>query len=126
MRLALDVWPFALAVCRLPAGAAWPREPGGAFVAVTRAAGELSVVCEEGSVPAGARVEAGWRALRVRGPLAFEVVGVVASISAPLAEAGVPVFVISTFDTDYVLVKVADVDRAVAALRSAGHEVAGA
>ena len=68
-------------------------------------------------------MERGWRALRVRGPLAFEVVGVVASVSTALAAAGVPLFVISTFDTDYVLVKAQSLERAISALRLAGHEV---
>jgi hypothetical protein len=90
---------------------------------VTRTPDELSVVCAVGYEPAGARVETGWRALRVIGPLPFELFGVVASIAGPLAGAAVGVFVVSTFDTDLVLVKSTDLDRARAALESAGLTV---
>jgi hypothetical protein len=82
-------------------------------------------VCDESVVPAGIRSERGWKALRVRGPLPFDLVGVVASISGPLAGAGAPAFVISTYDTDYILVSSEDLPRAVSSLRAAGHVVAG-
>jgi hypothetical protein len=112
------------AVCRLPAAAAWPSPPPGATLySATRTAEELSVVCHEGDEPAGARVEAGWRALRVVGPLAFDLVGVIASLSVPLAAADIGVFVVSTYDTDLVLVKEGDLDAAVDALRAAAHHV---
>ncbi len=123
MELTLDLLPGRLAICRLPADAPWPDQPYGDFVAVTRTASELSVVCDESAIPDGALSELGWRALRVRGPLAFEAVGVIASLSAPLASAGLPIFVISTFDTDYLLVKSADLDETICALRAEGHEV---
>ena len=123
MRLTLEVLPYALALCRLPADALWPDSPAEPFVAVTRTPDETSIVCDQASTPPGARVESGWRALRVRGPLAFEVVGVVASVSTALANEGVPIFVISTFDTDYVLVKEQSLERAISALRLAGHDV---
>lgn len=74
-------------------------------------------------MPAGVTAEQGWRALAVRGPLDFGLIGVLASLAAPLADARVPVFVISTYDTDYVLVPVAQLDAAVEALRAAGHQV---
>ncbi len=123
-RFSLDVLPGRLAVCRLA-----PSEPvpawawQGALSAVTRTAQELSVVCQEAAVPEGVPTERGWRALRVEGPLSFEQVGVLATLLAPLAEAGVSVFALSTYDTDYVLVREPDLTRAVAALRSAGHTV---
>ncbi len=80
-------------------------------------------MCEEQWASAGARVEAGWRVLALVGPFPFDLVGVLASVTSPLASAGVSVFAISTFDTDYVLVKEEHLARAVAVLRSAGHEV---
>lgn len=122
--LELDLLSDPVAVCRLPAGAPWPvPPPGTALYAVTRTAGEISVVCTEDAAPAGARIEPGWRALRVRGPLDFSLVGVVASLTAPLGAADVAVFVLSTYDTDLVLVRSADAARAAAALRAAGHTV---
>ena len=122
MELVLD--PARCSVCRLTAGTPWPTPPaGGRLFSVTRTADELSVVCAEGDEPTGARVEPGWRMLHVVGPLPFALVGVVASLTAPLAAAEVAVFVLSTFDTDLVLVKDADVDRAIDVFRGAGHRV---
>jgi len=69
-------------------------------------------------------VETGWRALTVRGPVEFTLTGILAALSGALAAAGVPIFALSTFDTDHLLVKDADLDRAIAALREAGHDVA--
>ncbi len=93
------------------------------FLSVTRTAAELSVVGPAGQVPNGVPVETGWACLEVLGPLAFDLTGVLAGISAPLADAGVPIFVVSTFDTDYVLVRSAHLARAVEALEAAGHQV---
>ena len=74
-------------------------------------------------VPAGASVDEGWRLLTVRGPLEFTLTGIMASLAGSLAAAGVPLYAISTYDTDHILVKGADLGRAVGALREAGHEV---
>jgi len=90
---------------------------------VTRTAEELSVVCPESAVSEDIRCEKGWRVLKLEGPFEFSEVGVLASLTAPLAEAGIAIFAISTFDTDYVLVKKERLDLAVAALRERSHEV---
>jgi len=95
----------------------------GAFWSVTRTPEELSVVCEERFAPEGASVEGGWRCLRVEGPLGFSLVGVLAGISTVLSQAGVSIFVVSTYDTDFILVKSENLDRAVEVLRAHGHEV---
>jgi hypothetical protein len=124
--LTLVVLPGTFAVCRLGAGAAPPDwASAGSFFSATRTADELSVVCPEGVVPEGTRCERGWRCLRVAGTLDFSLVGVLASLTAPLAEAGVGVFAVSTFDTDYLLVRGADLGRSAEALRAAGHSVQG-
>jgi hypothetical protein len=113
-----------LGVCRLPAGAPAPEVPAtAALFALTRTADELSVVCAVGDAPPGAAVEPGWRALAVRGPLDFALTGILASLAGPVAEAGIPIFAISTYDTDYVLVRESDLAAASDALRRAGHEV---
>lgn len=110
------------AVCRLAADAPVPGwAAGGPFVSITRTGDELSVVCREEAVPAGVRCEWGWRCLRVAGTLDFSLVGVLASLVGPLAGAGVSVFAVSTFDTDYLLLKASDFERGVAVLRRAGH-----
>ncbi len=118
--------PARLAVCRLPAGSGAPGwlEADASFVALTRTDEETSVVCREASVPEGVRGERGWRAIRVAGPLDFALTGVLLSLVRPLAAAQVAVFVVSTFDTDYVLVKEAALDDALAALAAAGHRIA--
>lgn len=99
-------------------------DAGGPPASVTRTAAELSVVCAEDAVPDGVTAERGWRALEAQGPFAFTLTGVLASLLVPLADAGVPIFALSTFDTDYVLVPAARAEDAVTALREAGHDVA--
>ena len=120
-RLTLRVLPDALAICRLAAAEpppAWLFHDGPRFFSLTRTPNETSVVCAEEDVPPSiARVERGWRALAVDGPLPLEATGILASLATPLAAAGIPVFVISTHDTDYLLVRAADLSRAIAVLR---------
>lgn len=122
--LKLRVLAGELAVCRLPADAPAPAQPPSAtLLSVTRTRDELSVVCAAADAPAGARVQGGWRALQVAGPLDFALTGILASLAAPLAQAGISLFAVSTYDTDYVLVADNALNAAVAALRAAGHEV---
>ncbi len=114
----------SLAVCRLSPDSevpAWATK--GEFFSLTRTPDELSVVCPEKDVPTGVKSEGGWRALGIEGPLDFSLVGVLAAVTEPLAEAGVSVFAVSTYDTDYVLVREEKLRVAVSALHGAGHEV---
>jgi GNAT superfamily N-acetyltransferase len=112
------------AVCKLPTGSPLPPwATTGDFFAATRTHDELSVVCRQEAVPEGVVCERGWSCLRVAGSMPFTLVGVLASLTTPMARAGVGVFAFSTFDTDYLLVKAGDVPKAVAALRAAGHLV---
>lgn len=120
-----------LAVCRLPAAAAIPDwAASGPFACAARTDRELSMVVPidapppPGARPPDLRVQAPWRAFRVAGTLPFNLVGVVASLTRPLADAGIPVFVVSTFDTDYVLVGSDHAARAASVLRDAGHDLA--
>ncbi len=84
---------------------------------------ELSIVAETDAVPENLRGEINWRAIKAHGPFAFSETGVLASLVAPLAEAGISVFTISTFDTDYLLTRDANLQAGVAALRKAGHTI---
>jgi hypothetical protein len=93
------------------------------FSSITRTADELSIVCEEAGVPLDVKHDGGWRCLELAGPLDLSLTGVLASVLRPLAEAGVSIFAASTFDTDYVLVRAGQLEKAVAALRAAGHLV---
>src|SRR5262245_58107050 len=123
-RLDLLTLDDRLAVCRLDRDEPIPGWAArGDFFSITRTADELSVVCPEESVPEGGRAGKGWRALRVAGVMGFSAVGVMASLSVPLAGSGISVFAVSTFDTDYLLVKEHDLGRAVEALTGYGHVV---
>ncbi len=118
--------PGTYAVCRLPGTAAVPAWAGRAFTAVVRTADELSIVCEERRLPADLdgidfQLERGWTLLKLLGPFPLDAIGVLASVAKPLADAAVSIFAISTFDTDYLLVKRTHAKQAIAALTLAGH-----
>jgi hypothetical protein len=120
------VLPDTYSISRLGADATVPgwaaQAPG--FVSITRADDELSIVCRSAAVADGVRADGDWHAIKIDGPFAFDQIGVLASLAAPLANAGVAIFVVSTFDTDYVLVKMHQLAQAIDALRSAGHRFA--
>lgn len=120
--MTLDLMPGSYAISRLRAAAAPPAwATRSAFSSITRTPNELSIVCANDDVPADVQAERGYRALAVRGPLDFSLVGIVAALSVPLADAGIGIFVVSTYDTDYLFVRDADLAGALAALRAAGH-----
>jgi uncharacterized protein len=115
-----------LAVCRLACDAdfpAWVLEGG--FFGVVRTRDELSIVCSEDRVPEGAIAESGWVALKLEGPFPFSMTGVLASFVQPLADDKIPIFAMSTFDTDYVLIKRQNLEQAVVVLGAARHEKVG-
>jgi uncharacterized protein len=117
-----------LAVCRLAPEASIPTWAlDGQFFCVVRTRDELSIVCVENigmedRLPPGTLVERGWTALKLDGPFPFSMTGVLASFVQPLAEAKIPIFAISTFDTDYVLIKRETLPQAGLTLGTAGHE----
>ena len=118
----LRTLPDSYAVVRLEPGAELPDwVDAGPFRSVTRTDHEVSVVCRDRDVPEGESVDRGWTVLETMGPLDFSLTGVIAALVAPLAEAEIPIFVISTFESDYVLVRSSDLARAADALESAGH-----
>ena len=122
----LDVHDTLLAVCRLPADEpvpSWVDLTARPLVSITGTANELSLVLPQRAVPPGVAAESGWRAMAVRGPLAFHLTGILASLSAAIAEAGVAIFVISTHDTDWLLVPHDGLAEACEALERAGHRV---
>jgi hypothetical protein len=115
-----------LAVCKLDRADGIPSwATRNDFFSITRTHDELSVICPEASIPADVRAEKGWRCFRVAGSMDFSVVGVLASMTSPLAEAKIGIFAISTFDTDYLLVKEDDLNRAIEALTACGHVIQG-
>ncbi|WP_372057004.1 ACT domain-containing protein [Tistrella mobilis] len=99
----------------------WADGPG--FVSISRTADELSVVCLAGRVPDDVRADRAWSCFKFQGPFAFDETGIAAAVLQPLAADGIGIFLVSTFDTDYLLVQVADRERVIAALRAAGHRI---
>lgn len=122
--LPLTLLPDHLAVCRLAPDAplsAWAAGPG--FVSITRTDEELSIVIRQDRVPGDVVAVGPWRALKVQGPLDFALTGILAALTAPLAQAGISLFAIATYDTDYVLVRAEVLNAAITALTAAGHRV---
>lgn len=116
--------PGRFAVCRLAPDALPPEWSATAtFTSLTRSESELSIVCPAEQAPDHTRCEAPWICFRLEGPFPFSEPGVLASFIDPLAQRGVPIFAISSFDTDYVLVKEESAVIALGALKDAGHEL---
>ncbi len=124
-QLHLTILAGEYAVSRLapdtPALPAWALV--GPWYSITRTADEISIVCPAAAVPDDVTTERGWRMFVLTGPFPFGLTGILAAVLAPLATAAIPIFALSTFDTDYVLVKAGDLERAAATLRAAGHVV---
>lgn len=124
MTVSLTVLESQLAVVRFPARSGLPWWAAtSSFLSFTRTVDEDSLICEEVRVPEGMAAQRGFKALRVEGTLPFHLTGVLSSLANPLADAGVPIFVVSTHDTDYLLVPETMLARATAALREAGHSL---
>jgi hypothetical protein len=121
MRFLLLAGRFA--VCRFAADAQIPAWiSSGNFVSITRTTEELSIVCPEPKVPPDTNIELGWACLKLEGPFPFAQTGVLASFIAPLSGSQIPIFAISTFNTDYVLVKFENIEQALAVLKDAGYD----
>lgn len=111
------------AVCRLAPDAPIPAlSDTASFLSITRTDDELSIVCAADHVPENAKCEFSWICFKLEGPFPFNLTGVLASFLDPLASAGIPIFAVSTFDTDYVMVRDESVTATLTALRDAGHE----
>lgn len=123
-KLTLSILPNHFAICRLSPDAdipAWSKNTE--FYSITRSRDELSVVCFNENIPLDVEAEHDWRALRIEGPLDFYLTGILASLVSPLAEAEISVFAISTYDTDYVLVREKFLSQAISVLKKEGHSV---
>ena len=120
----LTLLPERFAISRLAADAPIPQwATPGSFFSVTRTADELSIVSELARVPAGVHSQPGWRVFKVHGPFVLSEIGVLSALAAPLAEARISLFAISTFDTDYLLVAAETLSAAIHALGQAGHTI---
>ena len=122
--LTLELLPDTFAICRLDANEPLPPwATARPFFAVVRTRKELSVMCAAELVPPSVKASREWRALEVHGPFDFDLVGIMLSIASPLANAGVSMMPVATYDTDYVLVRTPQLSQAIVALRAAGHTV---
>lgn len=120
----LEAHNTVLAVCKIEPGADIPRwATRGNFFSVTKTSEELSIVCSQENVPVDVKAEKDWCYFKVAGPLDFGLTGILASLANPLAQAEISIFAVSTFDTDYLLVKKIYFEGAIEVLRIAGHEV---
>lgn len=125
--LKMSVLKDSLGVCRLESGTSIPDWCVKCdFTSITRTRDELSVVCSQNAIPEGIPCERDWRAMKVDGPLDFSLVGILSSISTILAQRRISVFAISTYDTDYILVKEKDLNNAIDALSSEGYDILSA
>ena len=122
--LDLHFVPGRMAICRLDPEKrlpSWADSP--ILSSVTRTQTETTIVCPEENVPAGVTCDKSWRCLRIRGVLDFSATGILSSLTAPLAEKGIPLYVLSTYSTDLILIKEKDFSQAVHVLSGAGHRV---
>jgi uncharacterized protein len=123
--LTLTLLPGQFAICRTESDAgipSWALES--AFFSITRAPAEqISIVCSSQNIPDDAKADRGWRALKFEGPLDIELTGVIASVAEPLANAGIPIFPLATYATDYVFIREDHVEAATRALTAFGHAV---
>lgn len=127
MKQSFSVLPQSFVIARLESNADLPSAVLASpdFFSITRTGDELSIVCAEGVAAGSSKEDGPWRAIKVQGPFDFDLTGVLASFLDPLAAAGIGIFAMSTFDTDYILVKSANLDSAVEALKEAGHRFFG-
>ena len=123
-RLVMTLFEKTFCVCRLNSKEEIPSWAlKNEFYSITKTFEELSVVCVQENIPENVKCERDWRILKVEGPLDFSIVGILSAISSILARVGVSIFAISTFDTDYILVKEKDIDEAVKALAEEGYDI---
>ena len=114
--------PYTLTVCKLETVEQIDLKPG--FYFIGRTDEEISLVCRTECTPARTlEREDGWRGFRIEGTLDFSLIGILSPIAAILAENKIGIFAVSTYNTDYVLVKEENFDKAMTALEAAGYEI---
>lgn len=123
----LTVLKDTYAICKLEQDSSIPSwvHASHGFASMTYTQDELSIVCQEKNVPDGIKQERDWRILKIIGPLDFSLVGVISHITGILADAGVSLFTVSTYETDFILVKQEALEKAIRALEAAGLEIIG-
>lgn len=124
MKLTLKATNGLYAVCRLNPDQKIPEwSLNGEFFSISKTDDELSVVCDNDLVPSGVKCEMNWRIMKIEGPLNFSMKGVLYNISKVLYEKDISIFVVSTYDTDYILVKDYYLKKAIKVLKNAGYQI---
>jgi hypothetical protein len=124
IKLKLKVLSSNYGVCRFDPHTevpSWAMQ--GDFFTVSKSQEELSIVCQASLIPADIKAEKEWRIFKIEGPFSFTQIGILNAVTSVLSENGISLFAVSTFDTDYIMVKCADLDRSIQALRKAEHQV---
>ncbi|HET8845435.1 MAG TPA: ACT domain-containing protein [Ktedonobacteraceae bacterium] len=122
--LALSLLPEAFAVCRFAPGTPLPEwVQTDSFFSFSGTPEETSLVCSMISIPSDVKADRGWRCFKIQGPLPFSLVGVLNSVTVPLAQAHISIFAVSTYDTDYILIKESVLPQALSILTDAGHTI---
>jgi hypothetical protein len=112
------------AICRLEKGSPLPQwVQTDSFFSITGTTDELSLVCPAESVPTRIQTDRGWRCFKLQGPFPFSLTGILNSVTVPLAQADIGIFAVSTYDTDYVLIKEHALQQALSVLTEAGHTI---
>ncbi|MEJ2629734.1 MAG: ACT domain-containing protein [Acidihalobacter sp.] len=124
MSISIESLDGDYAIAQLAADAAIPSWcDGDGFVSINRTDDELSVVCLQRRIPSDVKTDRDWRCFRFVGPFAFDETGIALSVIQPLSENGIGIFLVSTFNTDYLLIKSSDIQKAERYLRLAGHRL---
>jgi hypothetical protein len=122
--LTMELMKGLYGVCRLNSDEVLPEWAlQGSFYSITKTSDELSVVCPQDNIPKNIICEKDWRILRIIGPLDFSLIGILSSISTILAKKGISIFAVSTYDTDYILVRDKDTGSAIEALSAEKYEI---
>lgn len=124
--LTLSILPDTFAICRLEAKAKLPDWAFSSnFFSITRTLNELSIVCPVAQIPPDIECNLEWCCFQVEGQLDFSLTGILAALATPLAQAGISIFALSTYNTDYLMVKQENQELAIEILSQAGHQVRG-
>jgi hypothetical protein len=122
-KLKLSLLPQTYAICSFPPDFTFPAiDAVSSILSITKTSKETTIVCDENRIPGDCRKSENWKCIKIEGSFDLDAIGVVAGISKPLAESRISIYVVSTYDTDYVLIKAKDIDRAVSCLSKCGHK----
>jgi hypothetical protein len=122
-KLKLSLLPQTYAICSFPPDFTFPAiDNTSSILSIAKTCKETTIVCDENRIPGDCRKSENWKCIKVEGSFDLDAIGVIAGISIPLAESRISIYVVSTYDTDYVLINAKNIDRAVSCLSKFGHK----